>query len=295
MGLNLSSPTGNKVPPTISQDLHELWTSPAETLALAYHPRLGANSPLAKFFSHPDFEPKIVGEINRFLPDWKTLLKLAITDLQADSPNALSDAICAQPETLEAQDVACLLEILRNLLLHELSGKYDAEVTLPPKFRDRLRKQVAGILWGSGIKDSRFDAKFMEDLRRFYVENKKLSNPRIRAALEEFFEEIAFALPNETSSIRRMFTNLGVIYTESFPSAGLTKDQVYQLAFTAVMINAELHRLGPAGKIQPRTKEQFIQTLQESQLPQDLIGQIYDDIQKNPLEALSAPMIGTNE
>eukprot|EP00475_Leptophrys_vorax_P029883 TRINITY_DN4426_c0_g1_i1.p1 TRINITY_DN4426_c0_g1~~TRINITY_DN4426_c0_g1_i1.p1 ORF type:complete len:298 (+),score=80.25 TRINITY_DN4426_c0_g1_i1:501-1394(+) len=296
MGLNLSSPKEEETRPQLKlKDLDsELWTTLTETMVLAAHPRLGSESPLAGFFRHPCFEPRLIKLISDFSPNWKAPLKRAITAISNnDDPNALASAIAVDLRGSDPETLSCFIDILRKLLVYDFAGKGEDAFVLEDKIRERLRKQTASFLWGSGIGET-FSGTFMNETRELYTSKKQLTQRRMKHALEEFFEEIAFAQPNEIGAIRRLFHSFGVVYQRSFPDAGLNTEQIYQLAYTSVLINAEIHSLEPAGKIKARSKEMFIETLRNVDLPQEIIAELYDDIKSSPLRCLLAPKVGTN-
>ena len=263
MGGSLSSSSDISARRVLSSDLHELWSSPSESLALAAHDSLGQHSPLAAFFNHPFFEPLILHYIHSFLPDWTTPLKHAVTALADNTPTALADALVHHipQDKASHQDITCLFNILRNLLLNDLADEDDDELKLRKHFGKRLRQQASTILWGCGIKNSRFDADFVSNFAKAYIEDKVLKNQRFRDALEEFVEEISFALPDENGSVRRMFHAFGDVFHRTWGT--VSPEQVYYLSYITILINSEIHLLGPAMKITPRTKEQFMKTYQQ--------------------------------
>jgi brefeldin A-inhibited guanine nucleotide-exchange protein len=140
---------------------------------------------------------------------------------------------------------------------------------------DRLDKTQIGEYLGEG------DQKNV-DIMHAFVDMMDFSKKRFVDALRGFLQ--AFRLPGEAQKIDRFMLKFAHRYVTGNPNAFANADTPYVLAYSAIMLNTDLH----SSKVIIRmTKEDFIKNNRgindNADLPDEYLIGIYEDIQSNEI------------
>lgn len=140
---------------------------------------------------------------------------------------------------------------------------------------DRLDKAQIGEYLGEG------DARNIEIMHAF-VDLMDFTKMRFVDALRRFLQ--SFRLPGEAQKIDRFMLQFASRYLAGNPNAFASSDTAYVLAYSAIMLNTDLH----SGKVvKCMTKADFIRNNRgindNADLPDEYLIGIYDQIQKDEI------------
>jgi len=120
------------------------------------------------------------------------------------------------------------------------------------------------------------------DTMHHFVDNMDFTKTKFVDALRHFLQ--SFRLPGEAQKIDRFMLKFGERYCHCNPNAFGNAEVAYVLAYSVIMLNSDQHN--PQVK-KRMTKHDFIKNNRgindNSDLPEDYLGGIYEDIQKHEI------------
>lgn len=141
---------------------------------------------------------------------------------------------------------------------------------------DRLDKAALGEFLGEG------DAENIAIMHAF-VDHMNFAKRPFVDALRFFLQ--SFRLPGESQKIDRFMLKFAERYLTNNPGSFKSADAPYVLAYSVILLNTDLHSSKFKGR--RMTKEDFINNNRgindNSDLPPEYLGAIYDDIQQNEI------------
>ncbi|KAG5454658.1 Cytohesin-3 [Clonorchis sinensis] len=149
---------------------------------------------------------------------------------------------------------------------------------------ERLSKVVLGTYLGEVRKE--FNMEVLDAFTRLH----DFRNQEFLPSLRHFL--LSFQLPGESQKIDRILTSFAEWYLEQNPTMFRSPHEAYVLAYAAILLNTTLHNTNAKSQTLGLADEKvFVRTLldydRETDLPEDLIRRVYQDIKNEPIRAAS--------
>ncbi|KAI9295379.1 Sec7-domain-containing protein [Neoconidiobolus thromboides FSU 785] len=158
---------------------------------------------------------------------------------------------------------------------------------LPPKDSPTFNRLASRfLLTTSGINKKELgefvSKKSNFELLKVFISEFNFTNKRIDEAMREFLE--AFRLPGEAQLIARIFEEFSEHYFKTEPPHIKSKDGVFVLAYSIILVNTDLHNNQVRKKMQFADYARNLRGVNDGQdFDQDFLKTIYTTIQSNEI------------